>query len=610
MRARCSKASKILQRFRLAALACCLFVTAAFASTARADGIALTATVDKTELTLEDSLQLSLTLEGVRNAPPPTLPELPEFRIRSRGTASSTRIINGETRVAFTYNYLLAPTKSGSFEIGPSSVEVQGKTYRSQPIRVNVAKAPRNPAAASTLAYIKTKVSNKNPYVNEQIIYTFQLFRKVEAKNLDLKLSYDDSQFRKEDMGDARIYTRVINGVRHHVHELSVALFPIHAGRMTIPGAEIELDLMNRSGRASRQDPFSLFFDDPFNRSRSQAIHKILRSDAVHLDVKPLPQKGKPADFTGLVGQFDISSTLSSTQLEVGDSTTWTVTVTGPASVKDFSLPAPDVGDAFKIYPDQPKTKTGMLGNSLAGEKTFKFALVPLKPGPVSLPPASLSWFDPKKKRYRTEMTEPISITVVPPSGEDTLKVTKPELPAGGKGKKEVEILGEDLFPIHTRDGDFVNQRFTRTDGAVAAAGLAFPVLVFFVVSGYIRHRQRLKHDVAFSRRQRAFQSAAALLQQLSKRSPRPEPKEFARELSHIVREYLGDVLNLRGQAITSREVQTKLCAMNFTEQQADAAKRLLEKLDSLQYAPAASGGGQDLLRQSWELIKNLEKSE
>ena len=260
---------------------------------ATANEVKLSATVDKNELTLEDTLQLSLTVEGVQNAPPPRLPEIADFRVRSRGTASSTRINNGETRISFTYNYLLAPTKTGSFEIGPSSVEVQGKTYRSKPIRVKVSKASRNPSAASTLAYVETSVSNKNPYVNELIVYTFRLYRKVDAKNLDLKLSYDDSQFRKEDMGDAKIHARVINGVRYHVHELSVALFPIHPGKVTIPRAEIELDLMNRRGNASRQDPFSLFFDDPFNRSRNQAIHKILRSDPIPLNVKAASGKRK-----------------------------------------------------------------------------------------------------------------------------------------------------------------------------------------------------------------------------------------------------------------------------------------------------------------------------
>ncbi len=593
-----------------AILAAVLALSGVASVSAKADAVKLTATVDKSELTLEDTLQLSLTVEGVQNAPPPKLPDLPNFRIRSRGTASSTRIINGETRVSFTYNFLLAPAKAGAFEIGPSSVEVEGKTYRSEPIRVIVSKTPRNPSAASTLAYVETSVSNKNPYVNEQIEYTFRLFRKVDAKNLDLKLTYDDSQFRKEDMGDARIYMRVLNGVRHHVHELSVALFPIHPGKMTIPGAEIELDLVNRSGRASRQDPFSLFFDDPFNRSRGQAIHKILRSDPIQLNVKPLPKKGRPADFTGLVGQFEIDASLSATELEVGDSTTWTVTVKGPASVKNFSLPAPDLGDAFKVYPDQPKTKTGMLGEKLAGEKIFKFALVPLKEGPVSLPPAALSWFDPKKKRYRTARTMPVSFTVSPSSGDDTLKVTQPELPQSGNEKKEVAILGEDLFPIHTRDGDFADQRFTRPQQALYAAGFVFPVLAFFVLSGFISRSQRLKHDVAYSRRQNAFKTAASHLKQLSTRSPRPEPKEFARELSQIVRDYLGDRLNLHGQAITSREVDVKLAGMGFNETQTEATKRLLERLESLQYAPAVSGGYQDLLRQSWELIQQLEKPE
>lgn len=97
-------------------------------SWAHAEEISISARVDKNQLSLEDSVQLSLTVHGVQNAPEPHLPELPNFKIRSGGTSSSTQIINGQMRVAVTHNYLLVPQNTGTFTLGPATLVLAGVT--------------------------------------------------------------------------------------------------------------------------------------------------------------------------------------------------------------------------------------------------------------------------------------------------------------------------------------------------------------------------------------------------------------------------------------------------------------------------------------------------
>ncbi|NIQ00420.1 MAG: hypothetical protein GWM98_08285, partial [Nitrospinaceae bacterium] len=285
---------------------------------------------------------------------------------------------------------------------------------------------PAETAPASQLpAFVETTVSDKNPYVHQQVIYTFRLFRQVEAKNFNLDMPVDSSRFLKKEMGDAKRYSRVINGIRYEVHELSVALFPLRPGRVELAPAILELDLLKPPQRGRRGGPFSLFFDDPFFGPGRQAVHKILRTEPQPLTIRPLPKSGQPKDFANLVGQFEIDATLSKQEMEVGDSTTLTVTVSGTGSVKGVTIPLETLEERFKIYPDQPETRHSVKKGRMVEEKTFRFALVPLRQGRPTLPAVSISYFDPEKEDYLTQSTSPRELRVLPSSSEEPLNLVQ-----------------------------------------------------------------------------------------------------------------------------------------------------------------------------------------
>lgn len=553
---------------------------------------------------MEDSVQLSVTVHGVQNAPDPQLPKLPDFKVRSNGTSSSTQIINGKMSVAVTNNYLLVPQNTGTFTIGPATLVLAGVTYRTEPITLTVSSADRISRRDSSPAFIETSISNENPFVNEQVIYTFKLYRRVEARNFNLTLSYEEKDFRKEDLGDAKIISRLINGVQYKVHELSAALFPIHSGQVEIPPATLELDLIKRSSNSQRRNPFPSFFDDSFFGSRSSLSHKILRSKPLLVKVRPLPKKGKPKKFSNLVGKVKLSATLGKKELEVGDTTTLTVTVTGPGHVKELSLDLPKMEDAFKIYPDQPESKTFTKGNDLVGEKVFKFALVPLKSGEVTLPSIVLPYFDPGIKTYQTATTHPVVLTILPTSDKEKLNITESTLSSAKEAGNNIKILGEDILPIHTRLIDFKEE--LRSDMMLYTAGLVIPPVLFLFLTGYIRYNLRLKYDTAFVRNRRAYKIANQKLKHLSD-SPKNNPRESVKILSEIFREYIGNKLNLQGKAFTSMEVERKLRDRHFPEEQAFLTRKLLEKYESLQYAPNNFSQNDDLIDESRELLNQLE---
>ncbi|MFQ5672401.1 MAG: BatD family protein [Nitrospinales bacterium] len=583
-------------RIGLAILLTALLSAWCFTAPAWCAQIGITATVDKTRVTLEDSLVLSVTVSGAQNAPPPRLPPLSDFRVQSAGSSSSMRIVNGRMDMSVTHNYRLTPKAAGVFTIGPASLELAGTVYTSDPITVTVKKTSSARSGGSAPAFVGITVSNRKPYVNEQVILTFKLYRRVNAQNINLDLSYDT--FRKESLGAAREYSQVINGLNYQVYELSTALFPTRPGPVEIPAAVVDLDLVYRE---QSRGPFDSFFSDPFFNSRSTVRHKTLRTKPIRMEVLPLPMQGRPKNFTNLVGRFQLSAALGKQSVEVGDTTTLTLTVSGAGNVQDAEMPAPAIRENFKIYPDQPQLQKSTAGNRVSGTKTFKFALVPLHEGKARIPPSSLSYFDPQKRRYVILKTKPLTLTVTPAKDAEQLKVVDAGSAPGASG--DIKVLGRDILPIHTVLRDFRDQK--PGGAAFYLAGFVLPVVLFLGFASYHSHQLRLREDIAFSRARQAYKKAKGKLDRLAADG---DSGDFAAKLSQILREYIGDKLNLQGTAFTASEVEAKLKEKHYPETQVLSTRKLLEKFETYQYAHVQNARSDQLLDESLDVLKQLEK--
>jgi len=569
------------------------------------ENIQVIATVDRNEITLEDSLKLSITIQGTQNTSPPELPSLPDFRISSAGTSSSTQIINMKRNISITHNYRLTPMNTGQFKIGPARIRTNGKTYVTKPITIKVRKLTTPSQSGNRPVFVISAISKKKAFVGEQLIYSFKIFHRVEVKNFNLNMPFGASHFQKEDLGKAKSFNSVINGIQYHAQEVSVALFPIKPGKAEIPTASLEFDIYHRTQKRSNQGPFGQFFNDPFFNQSTRAEHKILQTKPIFLEILSLPENGMPKNFKNTIGEFQMDANLGKNELEVGDTTTLTVTVSGKGNIRGIALPEPDLKTLFKVYPDQPETYQTVTGNQISGKKIFKYALVPLKPGLINLPAFTLSYFDPSVRNYRQIETQPIALNVKPSKAKENLNLVQSNYQGDISTQPEVENLAEDILPIHTQLDDFQNIN-TQIDTQTIVEFIS-PAVFFLISAFFIKHKKRLTTDVAFYRNQRAYKVAAEKLQILT-HSQDKDSRSFVNELSEILREYIGNKLNLEGKAITAAEVEVKLRASDFKVDQADRAGKLLEKFEALQFAPKSSGNNNELLNESQSLIKILEK--
>ncbi|QPJ65639.1 MAG: protein BatD [Candidatus Nitrohelix vancouverensis] len=577
------------------------------AKTSPAADIHAVASVDKTTISLEDVLELKATLMGVQSAARPEMPRMPAFHVRPGGTASSTQIINGKVASSVSYHYHLIPKEKGSYTIPPIVFNVAGTRYLTKPIQIEVVDKIKVTNQSNADAFVEASVSKTDPYVGEQIVYTFKLFRKVDAQNLELETPYDQLYFRKESLGNSKKYEQVVNGVQYKVHELPIAYFPTQAGKTSIPPAILELDLLRSSaqGKFPGRSSFDSFFNDPFFRSQLRSEHKILRTSPIQLNVRPLPKKGKPANFSGLVGDFKMRVSLGKTTLNTGETTTLTVILSGTGNVGEATVGAPELPEHFKIYPDQPVLKADIRNSRLGGEKSFKFALVPLKPGRWDIPVPTFTFFDPARKLYMDLKAEPTSLTVMGVEAKEPL--SQFDASAENRTNTGSRTSGDELFPIHTDLRDFSNQKFSGIDWALILAGFTFPLAGYFYrARRYQKTLHRQSHS-AFYRSKEALALALSRIQQL-KDQPSAKPKEIVRDLSQILREYAGNKFDLDSAAFTSEELSNLSLSDEEQLQIARSLGAMLKNFERLQFSPTAEINGPALINTALETLQEFEK--
>ncbi len=247
-------------------------------SAASAGAASLTLTVDKETATLEDVINLTISVEG--NSGEPTLPTLPSFETIPQGSASRVQIINGQMSAHIEYRYLLYPKQEGVFIIGPAALEYKSSKITSNTIKITVCKAaPRPTETSEKELFVTTEVDNVNPYVNQQIVYTFKFYRRMRVANARLSEAPTFEGFIVVPLGKEKEYQTVINGQQFMVTEIQQALFPTRAGNLTISPSTLQCDVVAKRQRRGRvfNDPF---FDDSFF-GFAQTEPKVLRTSPI-----------------------------------------------------------------------------------------------------------------------------------------------------------------------------------------------------------------------------------------------------------------------------------------------------------------------------------------
>ncbi len=413
-----------------------LLLALALALPARGAGgeVELSATADRDEVALDGTVTLEITATYSQKGDPGEL-QLPPFRdfdvvSRSQSEQVSFQFVNGAPsfRRTTVYSIALTPHHAGDAVIEPARLTWQGRSYSTQAIKVRVLpagqapppKAQRQSRAQDSFEQapdmpdladpfqdvhpgskdlvLRATVDHDHPYVGQQVTYSLYLLARINVSGIDkLQLPRLDGFWSEEIEAPQQLVgeARIIDGVPYRSFLLRKrALFPLRAGKTSIEPAEVEV-----------LTGFGMLFSRGNARRQSQAVP---------LEVQPLPP-GKPAGFDqGNVGQWELKATVEPLQVAVGQPVTLKLVATGRGNVRDLILPRLGNVPGLRAYDATTTDKQGVEQGHVTGTRTVEQLLVPERTGQLEIPALTLDIFDPIQKQYRTLRTEPARLEVLP----------------------------------------------------------------------------------------------------------------------------------------------------------------------------------------------------
>jgi hypothetical protein len=355
---------------------------------------------------------------GTINAPPQL--RLPVQIGMNSGISSSQNVeIRGNQRVFSTQlAWGVAATEPGEFVIPPQEVQVNGEVLKTNEVRLIVTEPPTTPGGAGAEAnapLLQIEVGKTEVYQGEvvPISATFFVPRSVMLRRVGL------IDVNKSDFAIARFPQQadqsetVINGIGYSVITYRSTLSALHAGELKVGPASSELlfEVYQEDPRQIRRGlPFGMFLGNGETRKQ------VVKSQEVKLKVLPLPE-GKPANFSGAVGDFSITATATPNELAVGDPLAVDVTIEGSGNFDALNPPSLTPPDGWKAYPPRRYNVDGPVDPNLTPTAHrrigYSMVFVPEKQH-KELPPFELSFFSPTQKQYISARTEPIPLRINP----------------------------------------------------------------------------------------------------------------------------------------------------------------------------------------------------
>lgn len=460
-----------LQHHLLTGLCLVTFMAQAWAATTT-----ITAQLQPQSISLGDSAQLAVTVKGSQSIEP-SVPDVNGLDIVPVGQSSSMQVINGAVSSSVTHIYRVTADRAGSFTIPAITAAGAGST---QPLTLSVGQgAPSQsraqlPApninddspvdAKNQSAFLRVVLPKQELTVGELVPAEVKAyFRAGVSASLNGLPMLSSDAFTLNKLGDQPEQTReVINGQTYAVVTWTSSLSAVKAGDYPL---NLDLPVMVRvqergKRRSGGRNPFKDFFGDnsPFGGSMfddsffddffGQATEKplTLHTDGSVVKIKPLPAQGRPANFSGAVGQFVLSSEASTTSAAVGDPLTLKIHVIGQGNFGRVSMDGLAANADWKSYKPSAKFEPGD-SSGTTGTKTFEQSIVPLKAGRQEIPAVSFSYFDPEKNAYVTKKTEPIAVEIAAGSAVAVASVSQTSPVASSSATNEFDARSEGMAP-------------------------------------------------------------------------------------------------------------------------------------------------------------------
>jgi hypothetical protein len=541
--------------------------------------------------------------------------------------SSSTSFVNGKRTSTFTltYTYTLMANKEGNFTIQPATIKVDGTEYTSNGVRITVLPPDQAPSgsaingstnsvgaagqqASSVNAenlFLRTLVSKTKVHEQEVVLLTYKLY----FANVDVAQFTNNTRlpefkgFLKQDLEMGEIQTELehYNGRNYQTAVLyRTLLFPQRSGDIVIDPAQFEAVLRVRN-RAQVRSIFDDFFD-----SYTTAT-KVLTAPGVTIHVSSLPT-GKPVGFSGGVGRFSISSTISDVQLQANEAVTLTLVIQGAGNMKLLKTPVVDWPEGFEVY--DPKV-TNNFKNTIAGvsgTKVVEYLAIPRAGGTYVIPPVLFSYYDVEEDAYRTLTTEEYTLTIARAMGEESNVAVVNNYVQ----KEDIQQLGNDIRYIQTND---LVLPHTSPRRWIAFGSLIFwlcyllPAILAAVLFVIFRKQIKENADITRVRYKKANKVAQRRLKMAEQLLKQNNKEAFYEEIERALWTYLSDRLSVPTAQLNKENIAQILAGKGVAQELIDEMLKVLATAEFARYAPVSDHAMQDLYNDTTKMINQLENN-
>ena len=541
--------------------------------------------------------------------------------------SSSTSFVNGKRTSSFTltYTYTLIPNKEGTFTLPPATIKVDGEQYTSNGVRITVL-PPDQPSNVSTASqqsnanasiqpreatnanaeniFMRTLVSKTKVHEQEVILLTYKLyFAGVDVAQFTNNTRLPEFKgFLKQELEIGEIQTELehYNGRNYQTAVIyRTLLFPQRSGDIVIDPAQFEAVL-----RVQNRAQVRSIFDDFFNSYTTVA--KPLTAPSVTIHVSELPA-GKPAGFSGGVGQFAINSRISNTDLQANEAVTLTLTIQGTGNMKLLKTPAVDWPEGFEVY--DPKV-TNNFKNSLSGvsgTKTIEYLAIPRAGGTYTIPAVQYAYYDTQADTYKTLSTPEYTLNIARSANEESSAAVVNNFVQ----KENIQQFGSDIRYIYTNDQPrFIQQASSITFGSLAFwAWYGAPSLLAAILFFLFRKQIKENADITLVRYKKANKVAQRRLKAAEKLLKENQKEAFYEEIERAAWTYLSDRLSIPTAQLNKENIAQILSNKGVSQTIIGELHRVLTTAEFARYAPTSDHAMQDMYNDTTNIINQLENA-
>jgi len=509
----------------------------------------------------------------------PTLDDLQGFTL-TRLDSSDEHIndfFRGRVNVRRYNFHLIAPKQGGSYQL-PLSWELDGNVRSLGKVRVDVQRPFDASALAVSLTPSKHSVYEGEQFALSMTMLTYENFQgNINLAGIDLGNDFVAHR--------AELKAQFTNSSRPGVTSEATAkvawLSAIRPGKLVIPEVKIKYMKIGEPKMVNKKmGSFS------FSSYSQQPEEATALSGRVNMDVRPLPSQGKPADFTGMVGQYTFDVQPDRNALQIGEALTLLVHIRGngkPGSISDPKFP--DFTE-FRSVPPEAQTTTSEVNGQIWSDRTIKVFLYPKKKGEFRIAPMHYSWFDPNKGRYQ-EASSPEFIIQVE-KGDITQAAASggsSYTPVNSVEKKNIEALGQDIRFIH--EPKFLHNQSARWYRSPWFwILLLLPFALAWFGSRSIARRQALLDNAAYQKRSKAGAALQKVWNEVNQASNNNDPKAMLALIEQGLLTYAGALYNVELGGLTRAKLQETLQVCKVNAEQISALERILDACDRARFCP------------------------